>query len=104
VVQIHRETTSTISDVPLTSDLPNQASISDKVGPLPSDSTAEQYLEHFFTAMNNLANTLGDQGKLEEAAAMKEVLEKRQRILRCSFHVQDRSDNQEHRGHDRVGG
>jgi hypothetical protein len=82
VVQIHRETTSTISDVPLTSDLPNQASISDKVGQLPSDSTAEQYLEHFFTAMNNLANTLEDQGKLEEAAAMKkEVLEKRQRIL-----------------------
>jgi len=32
--------------------------------------------------MNNLANTLGDQGKLEEAAAMKkEVLEKRRRIL-----------------------
>jgi tetratricopeptide (TPR) repeat protein len=34
------------------------------------------------TAMNNLANTLGEQGQLEEAAAMmKEVLEKRRRIL-----------------------
>ncbi|KAB5513424.1 hypothetical protein GE09DRAFT_1162365 [Coniochaeta sp. 2T2.1] len=34
------------------------------------------------TAMNNLAITLGDMRKLEEAAAMrKEVLEKRQRIL-----------------------
>ncbi|CAG2008871.1 unnamed protein product [Fusarium graminearum] len=33
-------------------------------------------------AMNNLAITLGDQGKLDEAASMeKEVLEKRQRIL-----------------------
>jgi len=32
--------------------------------------------------MSNLASTLGDQGKLDEAAAMKrEVLEKRQRIL-----------------------
>ncbi|KAK3939624.1 P-loop containing nucleoside triphosphate hydrolase protein [Diplogelasinospora grovesii] len=34
------------------------------------------------SAMNNLANTLGDQGKLDEAVAMlKEVLEKMQRIL-----------------------
>ena len=34
------------------------------------------------TAIGNLAITLGDQGKLEEAAAMmREVLEKRQRIL-----------------------
>jgi hypothetical protein len=34
------------------------------------------------TAMSNLANTLGDQGKLEEAAAMlQEVLEKIRRIL-----------------------
>lgn len=34
------------------------------------------------SAMNNLASTLGGQGKLEEAASMfMEVLEKRQRIL-----------------------
>jgi tetratricopeptide (TPR) repeat protein len=34
------------------------------------------------SAMSNLANTLGDQGQLDEAAAMKkEVLEKRRRIL-----------------------
>jgi hypothetical protein len=34
------------------------------------------------SAISNLAITLGDQGKLEEAAAMRrEVLEKRQRIL-----------------------
>jgi pentatricopeptide repeat protein len=32
--------------------------------------------------MNNLVNTLGDQGKLEEAPTMlREVLEKRKRIL-----------------------
>jgi hypothetical protein len=34
------------------------------------------------SGMNNLANTLGDQGQLDEAAKlMKEVLEKRKRIL-----------------------
>ena len=34
------------------------------------------------SAMNNLASTLGDQGQLDEAAAMKkEVVEKRRRIL-----------------------
>jgi hypothetical protein len=46
-LEIHRETAGAISDGPLIGELPNQASISDKVGQLPSCSTAEQYLEHF---------------------------------------------------------
>ena len=41
-LEIYRETTS-----PIIGELPNQASISDKVRQLPPDSTAEQYLEHF---------------------------------------------------------
>ena len=46
-------------------------------------------LEHpnTISAMNNLANTLGHQGKLDEAADMKkEVLEKRTRILGVEHH------------------
>jgi hypothetical protein len=49
------------------------------------DKTARVYrkeLPDTISAMNNLANTLGDQGHPEEAASMKkEALEKRQRIL-----------------------
>ncbi|MCJ1251272.1 hypothetical protein MMC30_008503 [Trapelia coarctata] len=46
-LEIHRETTRIISDGPLTGEFPNQASISNQVGQLPPDSTAEQYWEHF---------------------------------------------------------
>jgi hypothetical protein len=46
-LEIYCKTTGTISDSLLIGKLPNQASISDKVGQLLSCSTAEQYLEYF---------------------------------------------------------
>ena len=45
-------------------------------------SRCAEYFWGTISAMNNLASTLADQGKLDEAANMKkEVLEKRTRIL-----------------------